>query len=205
MRFYKIFSIISGIALIIVLTVGITIGVQKTIHKKSFEKRMPQLAGVFGKEKPKDLLDTIRIVRAIDELSISEEQTGRFVSLLRKQNELRRSHRKERNKRIEELEKLLKEKASPGDLEKIVTELEQLEDKFKSESDSLKTELDNLLTIEQQAKYILFEHEFQHEMRRLVGKGPKMKRGQRHFKKEGADRFRGTPSKPKEQIEEVMG
>lgn len=210
MKTSKILLIFAGIVVIVVLTVGITIGVERIVHRRAFEKRMPYLTDILGKERPRDLLETIKIVRAIEVLDMNEEQIGKVISRWGKLNNIREEHNKIRKEKLEEIEKLLKAKASSSELQAVISELNGLDDKFQSDYKALRNEIDNALTIEQQAKLILFERDFHRQMQMFLENQPKTSKQNLRGRQMGKElrepsQMPRTGNRPRRQSGEELG
>lgn len=183
MKVSRIILIILGIVIIVALTAGITIWVQKTLHLKRLEKRMPHLAGLLGKEKPRDLLETIKTVRAIDVLGLAEEQIAKFIYNNNRLKELKKEHHKMRQEKLDAIDKLLKEKASTEELQNSINEFRKINEEYQNNCKTVRDDINSILTPEQQARLILFERDFQQQMQRFLQKGPcRIKREKRSLK-----------------------
>lgn len=176
MKSFKILLIITGVIAIIAATVVVTLGVQRSIHRKKFIQKTPHLAKLLGDKKPKDLLGTIKTVRAIEVLDLNDEQSARYISLSRKLETLRKEHHEKRKEKLEGLDRLVKAAASDDELQKVIKELQQLDEDFRTETKGLRNEINSILTPDQQARLILFEKEFQHEMQEFLERQPRRRR-----------------------------
>ncbi|MBU4128750.1 hypothetical protein L6386_05355 [bacterium] len=173
MKFSKKYLAIIGGVVLVVLVVVVAVGVKKAAHRRAIKRRRPALARLMGKEKPREMLETIRIVRTIEALELNEEQVAQIIPKWRRMKEARKEFQQSRKERIEELEKLLKSKVSSQDLEKALENLKAQEKAFRERMESLKDEIDSILTPEQEVKLILFEKQFRKEMQRMLKKPPK--------------------------------
>lgn len=176
MKFSKKYLAIIGGVVLVVLVVGVAVGVRKASHRRAIRRRGPALARLLGKEKPREMLETIKIVRTIEALELNEEQVAQVLPKWRETKEARKEFHQNRKERIEELEKLLKSKASSQDLERALENLKAQEKAFRERMESLKDEIDSILTPEQEVKLILFEKKFRKEMQRMVKRPPKRAR-----------------------------
>lgn len=172
MKASKLLLLIAGGLAIVLITVGITLGVQKAIYTKRAVKRMPHLAGILGKERPRGLLKTIKIVRAVEALELNEDQIGKVLSRWNKLNEMREEYFKTRKEKVTEIDRLLRAEEFTEELQDALTGLRELEEKFYADCKTLKDEIDTFLTTEQQAKLIIFEKNFHRQMQRLLGRTP---------------------------------
>lgn len=179
MKSFKILLIITGIVAIIATTVAVTLGIQRSIHRKKFIRKTPHLAKLMGDKKPKDLLVTIKTVRAIETLDLNDEQSARYISLSRKLETLRKEDHEKRKEKLEELDKLVKSNASDDELQKVIKGLEEDEEKFRADTENIRDEINSILTPEQQARLILFEKEFHQQMQRFLERQPCRRKGLR--------------------------
>ena len=124
-------------------------------------------------------------------LQLSEKENIRFFTKLNKIEEKKRSFYELRGKSIKELKLLLRKKGENEDalssvintIQKAQLDLEKTQKKFHKE---LKSEL----TIEQYAKYLIFESEFQKEIRDIIEKIKKLEKNQENQSPRKKDRTR---------------
>ncbi len=171
----KYLAIIGGVILV-VLVVGVAAGVKKAAHRRAIKRRRPALARILGKERPREMLETVKIVRTIEALKLNEEQIAQVLPKWRRRKEARKEFHQSRKERIEELGKLLKSKASSQDLERALENLKAQEKAFRERMENLKEEIEEILTPEQEVKLILFEKKFRQEMQRMLKRPPRRAR-----------------------------
>lgn len=172
MKFSKKYLAIIGGVVLIVLVVGTAVGVKRAVHRRAI-KRRPALARILGKERPREMLETIRIVRTIEALELNEEQIAQVLPKWREMKEAGKEFHQSRKERIEELEKLLKSKASSQELERALENLKAQEKAFRGRMENLKDEIDKTLSPEQKVKLIISESKFHKEMQRMLEKPPR--------------------------------
>ena len=121
------------------------------------------------KRAPKELIETLRKVRLIEELRLTDEQSVKFFPKL---NEIRESKEKfdqDRKTLIEELMDLFeKDKKSAEQINAKLDKLFQREEEFNKKETALKKEIRKILSPEQQARLILFQLRFDKEMREMI-------------------------------------
>lgn len=118
---------------------------------------------------PRKLIETVYIWRMTEELDLSEEQISKFFPKLKRLENAEREHSQKTAKAIGELDEILKsDKPSTADLKKKMEELELLEKEFEKKRAKLKDEMRDVLSVEQQAKLIVFRHRFHKEMRKVI-------------------------------------
>jgi hypothetical protein len=164
----KYLAVIGGVALIVLLT-GVTAGASK----EAAEKRRPAQSRIPGRERSKEMLETIRTVRTIETLKLTEQQIAQFLPKQRQMKEMRENYFKVRKAKVEKLAKLLESKASPRVLEKALAEMKADEEIFQAENKALRAEIDSILSPEQRARLIIFERDFRKEMRKMLKRSSK--------------------------------
>lgn len=114
-------------------------------------------------------IETVRIWRLTEALKLDAGASAKLSSLLSSLDHQRRDIQREQ---METLRMLRLSLNSPKPDESIIkTDLEKLEKNHRSMQDLKNNELSglkNLLTIEQRARYIVFQHEFMREMRGMI-------------------------------------
>jgi Spy/CpxP family protein refolding chaperone len=136
------------------------------------------------REEIRKKIEAIRIWRLTEELKLDEKTAARFFpaisNLAQKRNELMRE-----NAETQRELRLYLEAGKP-DEKKIKAALDRLESIHHETAKLTEKEIDitkDLLTVEQQARYYLFQQDFQREMREMIsgargGIGPQGARGQ---------------------------
>lgn len=121
------------------------------------------------KEKAAQFIEDFRLTRIINTLELSEEQLARFHPKWRGQRELRESWMKERREIVAELREFLEAKrVSSRKLRVVLEQLDRAQEDFETKQKALKAEIDEILTIEQRAKWIVLQGQINKEIRRLV-------------------------------------
>ncbi len=117
---------------------------------------------------PREIIEKVRIYKLTENLDLSEEQITKFFPRLK---ELRKSEQEFHTKRMEivkKLKELLAEKASEQEIVKTINHLQELQKKrFEMQLKEFE-EIKQILTPEQQAKFIIFQEEFEKEIRDLI-------------------------------------
>lgn len=129
------------------------------------------LAQPLQKREPKELIETIRIWRLTEELKLSEEQAAKFFPRLKKLRETKREFRKKRREILKNIEKeLRKEKPRESILKKEIEDLNREDKEFREREERLKRKIFEVLTIEQQARFLVFQERFDREIREMIKK-----------------------------------
>lgn len=120
------------------------------------------------KQDPRAIIEKVRIYRLTKELDLTTEQAIEFFPKL---NELQKVDREFRNAQqdiLAELRILVRDSAPDTE---IIEALTKYEDAFKNrvEREVMKIqELRKMLTPKQQARYIIFQDEFEREIKRMI-------------------------------------
>jgi len=134
--------------------------------------REPGQGGPPSEERREEIrkkIEAVRIWRLIDELKLDTSSSAKLSSLLSSLDQKRRDTMRGQMEAMKDLRFLLK--AAKPDESKIKSLLEKLE-KNNHEIQGLKDQelkgLKDILTIEQQARFLLFQQEFQREMQEMI-------------------------------------
>ncbi len=119
-------------------------------------------------EKERRLLEAVRVTRMTEALKLSDEQVDRFFSRLKQLEGKRRQLRQEKSRIIEELSRLLEQAEKQKELKTKIEELEKLEQEEREGIRRMMKGLDSLLTIEQQARWRVFNERFDQEIRNMA-------------------------------------
>lgn len=136
-------------------------------HSQTFENR---------KQKNRDKLEQLEKVKLIEALDLSEESAVRFFA---RRNDFKKELEELENKSIEvfgDLEKTLdsSDKSSEALQKKLINEYISLREKTELRKKVFINSLNDLLTVEQISKYIIFERKFRDEIRNLLFKRRKV-------------------------------
>ena len=121
------------------------------------------------REEVRKKIEAIRIWRLTDELKLDATTSTKMASILSAMDQQRRDLRRKQMQQIRELRSQLKS-GKPDDT-KLKAAIEQLEQDHMAVQQNRMKELSSLkdiLTPEQQARYILFQLEFMREMRGMI-------------------------------------
>ena len=118
---------------------------------------------------PRQLIETLRKVRLIEELNLTDEQSIKFFPKLNEIREAKEELNQNRKIMIDELMDLLeKDKKSSDQINVKLDKLFKLEEEFNKKETALKKEIRKILKPEQQARLILFQLRFDKEMREMI-------------------------------------
>ncbi len=115
--------------------------------------------------RPFERIEQWKKVRLIEILDMKEDQSARFFARLNEHETQRRELRKERGEILDRLDRLVRNRASAADLEKAIPEVLAMDNKIHEEQNQFFLSLGDILTVEQRAKLVLFERQFEKELR----------------------------------------
>jgi len=119
------------------------------------------------KEKVRQRIETLRMWKLAKDLDLDEKRSAQLFPLLNRYDKRRAEMEYAMQGNIKELRESLREKRE-GQLRDILDRLEQNHKGMQNLRDTEWEELKKILTIEQQAKYVIFLQEFDREMRRII-------------------------------------
>ena len=117
---------------------------------------------------PREVIESVKIFMMTKKLNITKEQAGILFPTM---NELQKIDEEFRNKRLDalhEMKRLINNNASEQELNSVI---KQYEDAYYKKVENEKkrfTEIKKILTPTQQAKYLIFQEEFEGEIRNII-------------------------------------
>jgi hypothetical protein len=109
-----------------------------------------------------------RKIRLIEILSLSEEQSVRFFARMNEHDTARRGFMKEKGEALDRLDRLVRNRAESQEYEKAIPDVLAADDKIRGEQRRFFDSLTDVLTQEQRAKFLLFERQFEKELREAM-------------------------------------
>jgi len=129
----------------------------------------------FDEKDPRAVIEKVRIYRLTQELDLSTEQAMKFFPKLNEFQKIEREFNKQRMDIIFELKALIMSNADDQKISEVVNRFEELQkEKFKKQFAKMK-EMWEILTPVQRAKYLIFEDEFNREIREMIKKVKKLR------------------------------
>jgi len=116
----------------------------------------------------RDMIEDLRIVRLTKELNLTDQQLAKFLPKMREMEAARREFHQKQVGLIKDMDDLLGRGASEKDLQTKLSEFEKQENDFQSKERESRKALTNQLSVEQQARYVVFQEKFEREMRELI-------------------------------------
>jgi len=123
-------------------------------------------------------IEAVRIYQLTEELKLDDTTSAKLSSLLSSVDQKRRDLQKEQMAGMRSLRDALKQaKPDESKIKQVLTKLEQNRRGMLDLRESEMKNLKDILTVEQQARFIVFQHDFQHNMRKMIagarhGNGP---------------------------------
>jgi Spy/CpxP family protein refolding chaperone len=131
-------------------------------------------------ERARERVELLLKWKVIEVLNLDEEQSNKIFPLYTKLRQSRREYTMERMRIIQELKQLLVSDADKADIEKSLSQLDDFDRAFNESREEMLASLKANLTLEQWARYLIFEAEFPREIRNMMrdrgGFGPKPRR-----------------------------
>ncbi len=141
-------------------------------------------------ERVRKRIETLRIWKLTKVLDLDEKSAARLFPLLNRYDKRRAEIERSLRDGMRDLREALRE-GREGRLQDILNELEQNHKALQGLKDEERAELRKILTIQQQAKFVIFLQEFNQEIRRIIEEAKK-----RRFKRFGDNGPGGPPPFP---------
>jgi len=154
-------------SLILFLFVLLAIGAEDSkseAAKKYGDSALEQL----NKDIPK-LVEIIRIWKMVDELDLQEDQLVKFLPRYKALNESRFKQYRLRRATSDKMKILLDTSSSDEEIKSELNKAKNANIELRQKEQQLENELYSMLTIKQQAKFVVFQDSFHRDMRRLIG------------------------------------
>lgn len=116
----------------------------------------------------RDMIENLRIVGMTRDLNLTDQQLAKFLPKVREDQATRREYFQNRSAQVKEIENLLNAHASDRELQAKLTALDRMENDFRARQRDDQKALRSQLSIEQQARLVVFQDHFEHQMRELI-------------------------------------
>jgi len=120
------------------------------------------------REAVRDAINEIKQKKVVDVLELADDEEQTFLDVYNRWEEVRWSYRERRDTLMEELRAALIGTAAGRPLPEVLDDVDAVDAESRGSEDRLRTEFRMLLSEEQYAKLLLFEHSFNRNLRRLV-------------------------------------
>lgn len=109
-----------------------------------------------------------RKIRLIEILSLTEDQSVRFFARMNEHDVTRRELIKAKGEALDRLDRMVRNRAEPQEYEKVIPEVLAADEKIRAEQKRFFESLSDVLSAEQRAKFLLFERQFEKELREAM-------------------------------------
>jgi Spy/CpxP family protein refolding chaperone len=169
------FTIVMALMMVLGLS-GVTVLAQPAAAPEPGEERgMTQ----ERREELRNKIEHIWQQKLTERLDLTEAEQAKLFPLLRQYEEQKRVLRQENRHLVRELEGKIKANASEKELKRTIKALEENERKLQEMKEEGFHELAQILPVEKQARYIVFQEQFRREIHRLIQKARHRERGPR--------------------------
>lgn len=123
---------------------------------------------VFDEKDPREIIENVRIYRLTQELDLTTEQAAKFFPQLNELRKIEQNFQKERMATLRELKDLVKSNDSTAKITKAIKRYEAVQEQRATAQIKKTEEIKQVLTPLQQAKYLIFQEEFEREIREMI-------------------------------------
>jgi hypothetical protein len=121
------------------------------------------------------LFDAMLVMQAQEALSLSEQQYAQFLTRVRVLQDIRRRHLQQRNRLINELQRLTNPRNPPpnvseAEIKQRLEALQELEARTAAELRKAYSAIDEVLDLQQQARFRVFEEQLERRKLELVAR-----------------------------------
>jgi Spy/CpxP family protein refolding chaperone len=109
-----------------------------------------------------------RKIRLIEMLSLTEDQSVRFFARMNEHDVARRELIRAKGEALDRLDRMVRNKAEAQEYEKVIPEVVAADEKIRAEQKRFFDSLPDVLSPEQRAKFLLFERQFEKELREAM-------------------------------------
>ena len=113
-------------------------------------------------------IEQFKKVRLMETLKMDEETSIRFFARYNKYVESLHAIQKDHNSLIDQLQKLTKSTANNSDIEQAIKDIEMSEEKISETRAKFLDELKEVISIKQIAEYVVFERNFNRNLREII-------------------------------------
>ncbi len=124
--------------------------------------------GPPGGPRSMERVEQFRKVRLVEMLALSEDQSVRFFARLNEHETAMRALGREKSDLLDRLERLVRNEAPAKEFEAMIPQVTAIDDRVNTERRRFFDGLSDLLTVEQRGKFLLFERQFERELREAM-------------------------------------
>ncbi|UCC11697.1 MAG: hypothetical protein JSW02_10155 [candidate division WOR-3 bacterium] len=133
------------------------------------------IAQSADEQDPRAIIEKIRIWRLTQELDLSTEQTAMLFPKLNELRKIEKTYNEQKRRILVELKDLLDRKASDEELTEVLSRYQEMNRQKMEVQIAKMAEIKKILTPVQQARYLIFEDEFNREIREMIKEVKKLK------------------------------
>ena len=119
-----------------------------------------------------ELVETLKIWKLVDAVSPTSEQTVPLLEQFNRLEKLKMQYRQEHRQSMSQLKQLqpisIDSKAEQAELQTALTYHREVEKEFITERQKIMEEINQILTVEQQAQFILFTYSYRQELKQAL-------------------------------------
>jgi regulator of replication initiation timing len=153
---------------VLILALGLSSG---KLFAQPAEPPSPREDRPMNQERAEELRKKVELIwmwKLTEELNLSEKEGAKLFPVVHTYEEKKRGLREENRRLVRELERMIKDKASEGELKRTIQAVEQNDRKLQEVEQEGFHEIAKILSVEKQARYIVFQAHFQHEIHGLI-------------------------------------
>lgn len=129
----------------------------------------PMMGGMRDGRKAMEMISAIRIVKMQKALNLTDQQLASIIPKLNERDSMMRKYFDDQASDLKLLrDELAKSKPAEAKLKEIIERMKSREQNHEARVRELRNEILAVLSTEQQARFIIFEVEFEREIRRLI-------------------------------------
>ena len=119
-----------------------------------------------------ELVETLKIWKLVDAVSPTSEQTVPLLEQFNKLEKLKMQYRQEHRQSMSQLKQLqaisIDSKTEQAELQTALAYHREVENGFIAERQKIMDEINQILTVEQQAKFVLFSYSYRQELKKAL-------------------------------------
>lgn len=127
-----------------------------------------QPPGPPGGRRGMERIEQLRKVRLVEILDLKEDQSVRFFARLNDHENAKRALLTEKTEVLDRIDRLVRNEADAKEFEKLFLEVEAIDTKLSELQKKFFAGLSDLLTPQQRGKFLLFERQFERELREAM-------------------------------------
>lgn len=158
------------LALVLIIALCLSGG---QLFAQASEPPPPREERPMDRERAEELRKRIELIwmwKLTEELDLTKEEGAKLFPLLSTHEEKKRELREENRRIVLTLKQMIDDGAAEGDLKRTIRSLEDNDRKLNKVEAEGFSEIAKILSVEKQAKYIVFQEYFRHEIHGLIKK-----------------------------------